>query len=251
MFRYSAIGAGVLIALFGELMILVPTHYVVWVTLATLFITLFLWRLLRPSGSRSVSFGMGGATLLFVLAGFALLLFIEQTIFQHLLVVCIIGACGFITQNVYTFIHVTDRYHPYALETIFSYVNLLTLFFLLSAVQTVMLLFSFSVWPFALVIAVVAMLISFQTFWVYKAPIRDALGYAVPVSIMTLEMFVAVSFLPGPPLALASLTTIMYYLFMNILREHIAQRMELKTIRIYLVVSLALIAAVIISSPWR
>ncbi len=186
----------------------------------------------------------------FVLSAMFSLVFLEQPISRHLFSVFIAIVAGIIVHNIYTFLWEPHRYQPYAIENLSTYVNIMSIFFFVSASATLHLLTSFSMWPLALMAAVVVGAVTLQTLWAQKIPLSLAMRYAFIFAFGVAELYLAASFLPVRPYVLAIFVVVPFYFFLTLTSDWLLERFEASRFQRRSFFAAALIAIASLTSQW-
>lgn len=234
-----------------EFSISVPT-FLLWsgITL-TLVVFLSVWYVVYEKLRGAGMWLLIVLCLVFVLSGGMVILFFEQDLTRHLFSMSIMLVYAVLLHNIYAFLWEPHRYQPYAIENISRYVNILSVFFLVTSFAMFRLLTNFSVWPLAPILGALLCIITLQTLWAQKVPLRRALGISALFGLGIAELAVAVNYLPVRPLVQAGLVAVPYYFFISLTHDWLKQQVDRVVVQRLSLYSLLLIILICLTAQWQ
>ncbi|MFH0805091.1 MAG: hypothetical protein V1916_02760 [Patescibacteria group bacterium] len=248
--RFTPILAGILIAITFVLWAILP-HIIYYVggTLVVICLTavgfLFDFHFLSR---RLWSFTI--TPLLFLVSTFLFFLLIERLAVQLLVAFAVAVVTSLILHNVFKFLYETTGYQPYALENMYGYVSMATLFMFTAGFYGFSILLGWPVWAFTAGTVPLVGLLFQRTLWAYKLDWQQSKLKLLTVTLVVTETFYVTSLLPTGFLFNSLITTIVYYLLSGISRDQLRGRLDRQGIRQYVGVSLALSVAAFLLTRW-
>lgn len=198
-----------------------------------------------------------GKFLDFYLTPFFLLLsaFIFYLIIDHIIVLYIFALAisviySLVLSNIVSYIFESAGYQPYALENIYSYVNLVSLFLLYAGFYGFLLLLGWPVWIFTIACFLLTGLLFMRTLWSYKIEWNRSKLYILIVAIFMTESFYIISLFPTSYVFNGLLMIIIYYLLINFIKDHLKDRFNKKDIRLYLILSGIVFIISLLTTRW-
>lgn len=167
----------------------------------------------------------------------------------------IVGLLGFVAQIFYWYYFMLyavrpSSYPPFSLERLSLSLSVLALYFGSSALFGLSVFLNFSFLNLLALMALYSLLLLYQWSWVGKIPSAKAWRVGLVVWLTVLQIFIAALFLPLDFHAQGFLTASVYYLFLFILSEKIAESLRPAKYRLALAVVAAGWLAVFITARW-
>jgi len=175
-----------------------------------------------------------------VVAEVGSLLFIENTIVKHLLIILSSLTLLLYAEYLFLFIYSPEKYKAYSLENLNNFVNLYNFLLLSIAIFALIVFMNFSVWMSMLgilVLSVISFLLSFKSSKIELMPTKVVITVS---TILILELFLVLNWLPFSFYLKAIMLTSFYYLINGIFRlkltESLNKKMALKFVFVCLAV---------------
>lgn len=188
--------------------------------------------------------------LLFIISCSTTLLFLENNNIKQIFIVGSSLIYLLILLNIYAFLHQTEKYQPYTLENLSSYVNLISVFLFYASFFSFGLFISAPVWLLAILAFIITILISYQTLWANKIDFKRARLFILIIGIILTELYWCVDFLPTSYFVNAVILIIFYYIVINISRDYLLNVLNKKSVRRYLIVSFLVLILTLATAPW-
>ncbi|MDD5039751.1 MAG: hypothetical protein PHY34_01245 [Patescibacteria group bacterium] len=188
--------------------------------------------------------------LAFIISMCSFFLLIDHPVVQHIYIAGSIILYGLALNNIFAFLYHTEKYQPYALENIYGYLNLVSVFLFIGTFYGISLLFGV---PFVYCIIPIGILASFifaRTLWSYKIPWRVGRLHIFVVGLLTAETAFAVSQLPTSYVFNAFIVSIVYYLAVNISKDQLRDTVSFKRVRLYFIVGGIALALAAVTTKW-
>lgn len=183
--------------------------------------------------------GLAAYSVLFANNFIVQLLFILNSVFLY-----------FYLKIIYYYLIRTKSYKNLSLENISSYGNFLAFFFISSVVYGLQSFLNMPVWSLAIVMAVVAALMIYQTIWANRVEEKNALVYILVGSLILVELAWAMSFLPLNFNASGLILAICYYILIGLVRHHLLGDLKKREIKLYLLLGIGSILLILLTARW-
>lgn len=220
---------------------------------AVLVVVAVLYVRLVGVAPRSFQFWMlFGTPLLFLLASFGLMLFLERPLAQVMLAAFVTLLLSLFAEHVFSYLHAPVNYETYAIENTSLVMNVASVFFVsVAAFGTRVFLATFApLWFLTALFFAVSLFVIFGTLWASKVDVQKARLYALCGALLVAELFVTVAYLPTGYYTNAALIALMAYLFLGLTRAHFIEKLSPKIIRRYAVTAALILVSVLGTSKW-
>ncbi len=191
-----------------------------------------------------------GTPVLYLLSAFFALLFFEE----RGLIWALGGVSVFLiflfSEFVFEFVHLPTKYQPNSLEYVSLILNILTIFFASTVGFGLRLLLNTPLVLLGIIFFALSLFLIYSTLWVSKVEFVRAKPYAIAGSILTTELFLALSYLPSGFYSNAAIITILFYAFLGLTRGQATHKLSKTVLRRYLLISLVLLIMIVATSKW-
>ncbi|MDX9893210.1 MAG: hypothetical protein RB292_02240 [Patescibacteria group bacterium] len=188
--------------------------------------------------------------LLFLVSQLGFLSFLEGAILRQLLVIFSSLVIWIFLQVIFLRFHSRLKYQLHSLESIATHIDLLTIFFGCATLFSLMLFLGVKLTLCLLIFAFITFLLSYQMIWVGEKSLADAWLYVMVITLISLEVFYAVSFLPTSVLVNSLIVTLAYYLMGGLTRNWLLDIREVNVAKRYLIISGILLLVVFLTAKW-
>lgn len=224
----------------------------IWILLAlTVLVVVLGLGMLAGWGADLERWGIIAITpVLFVVAAVAFMLFVQET---WLLVVISAVTALFIAlflEHVFRFIFAPGLYQPYALEHTSIVLHIASVYFFTTMFYGLNTFLHVPIWLLALIFFVLAMAYVYETLWVSKIPSATCAHMALLGGWLLVQLFVAISFLPTSFFVNAALISVVFYVFLGVVRARLLQRLSDEVTRRYAFSGAALFALILVTAQW-
>lgn len=189
---------------------------------------------------------------LFIFSAFLFSIFLLSShLFRHIFILTIVFLFYLILESIFNFLYRPNVYQTHSIESFFSYLNLLTLFFLSSSFYNLIFFLNISFWLFLIFFFFVALFLSFYFFWVNKILSKENVLYILIITLILTEFFWIISFLPTNFYVNSLILMLIYYLMVVSSKYCILKILNKKSIRQYLIVAGIAFLLVLLTAQWR
>jgi hypothetical protein len=186
----------------------------------------------------------------FLAGAFVFFALIDSAVVRQIYLVAVGLAYFLVMQNIYSFLHQTKDYQPYALENMYSYLNMLSLFLWTTSSYGYSLLLGWRNWFAIAPILVLTTWLFCRTTIAHKIPWRGHWFYLIVVGVVTAEAYYCFSLLPNSFLFNGLMVTTIYYFLSSVMRDYLAQALDARTTRRYIYISLAVFFMAFLTARW-
>jgi hypothetical protein len=142
------------------------------------------------------------------------------------------------------------KYQPYTLESISLYSAVGSAYFLCTAAFGLAIFTRFSWGLLLLALGICVWSLSYQFFWVNKFDTRKSVLFASTISLIVLQMFFALSYLPTGYFVNGFVLAVCYYAFLGFSKNYLQNTLTKNRIWVYLIVIIAALAATLLTAQW-
>ncbi len=153
-------------------------------------------------------------------------------------------------KNLYYFWHRLDLYQEEDRNIINAYGGFLVIFLVAADLYGLQSLLGLTVWPMFLIFSVVAFVVTYLNLDLKGLSKKIILQFSLINTILILEMALVFIFLPLSYNVSALSIGIVYYLFINLTRLYLQQALTPKKIKLYLIISYAGLAILLLTARW-
>ena len=154
-------------------------------------------------------------------------------------------------ENIYTYHFSQEKYQRYSLSNFSSYFNLIVIFLLNASLFSLIIFLQFPLWGAILINVIVTLLLAYQNLTVSRIEFIRSWPYILAISVISVEIFWAASFLPLSVYNQALILTIAHYLTAGISRNRLLGIFDRKIIIRYAVICLFCLLAILITAKYK
>lgn len=248
--RFIPVACALVIFVLLESIIKSPRLIYALAPLALVLVFLTVWQLTGRKLKNGKLWRFLIAPLIFIAGSLLFLSFLEGFYLRQFLCLISAGLLGIFLEMAYLWFYSRPKYQPNALENISAHLNLLTVFLISSSASSLIIFINFPFWPLILIYTLLVLLLTYQLCWVDNIIFPASWPYIIVVTAATVEVFLAVSFLPTSAYVSGLIVALIYYLTTGLLRNLFLGVKEKKVIKRYLLISLAVFLVIIITAKW-
>ncbi|OGY51325.1 MAG: hypothetical protein A3J59_02555 [Candidatus Buchananbacteria bacterium RIFCSPHIGHO2_02_FULL_56_16] len=183
-------------------------------------------------------------------SGLAFLVFLEGESTRQLVTIIVTVAVWIFLKVTFLYFFFRPKYEAHTLENISSYLNLITVFLFCTSVFNLIILLRVPAWLGAIGSMVLVGLLSYQLFWIDNLAFRTQWRTVAVITLVTGELFLAVSFLPTSVYVNALLMTLGYYTMTGLARNWLLNIRERRVIARYLLISCSILVIMLLTAKW-
>ncbi|HJN85473.1 MAG TPA: hypothetical protein QF873_04140 [Patescibacteria group bacterium] len=187
---------------------------------------------------------------LFVISTIAFMLFVESQILILVLPIAAGAFTFFFAEHLFRFVHLPSLYQPYALEHTSLVLHVASMFFLSTAFYGLQTFLQIPVWLLAIFFFAFSAMMVYETLWVSKIKDTKAVRVAVIGGLMFTELFVVFSFLPTSFFVNAAASTLVFYVFLGIMRASFLQRLSKVVLKRYAMLGIFMLILLFVTARW-
>ena len=200
---------------------------------------------------RSVTFWIFlGTPLFFMVSGLFFFLFLESLPPMILLFGGLTIGLWLYAENLFTFYHLPSSYQAYALEYLSFILFLLGMFYYASGAYAAQLFLLLPLWVPALAMFWFTLFAIAGVLWVSKIPPQIGAKFAWIGSVLLVQVFVALAFLPISFFVNAALFTVFFYLYLGLSRIHLLDKLSSIVLRRYVAIGAVLSLVLLLTATW-
>jgi hypothetical protein len=187
---------------------------------------------------------------LFLLSSLLFVSFLEGRYLRQVFLLGVMALEWAFLEVVFLKINYRPRYQPHSLDNICTHINLITIFLTVSGIFSLIIFLGFSLWPWLMVFGIISFLINYQLILPSDVDAKIAWPYILISTLIDLEIFWAVSYLPVSVYVSGLLVTVSYYFTTGLARNWLIGVKEKRVVIRYLIISLSILILVLVSAKW-
>lgn len=248
--RFTPIACALAVFALFELIIKSPRLIYGLAPLALTLVFLSIWQLTGQKLGNGKLWRFLIAPFIFIAGSLLFLSFLEGFYLRQFLCLIVAALLGIFLEMIYLWLHARPKYQPHALENISAHLNLLTVFLISSGAYSLIIFINFPFWPLILIYTLLVLLLTYQLCWVENILFPASWPYIAVASVVTLEIFLAVSFLPTSAYVSGLIVALIYYLITGLWRNLFLGVKEKKVIKRYLLISIIVFLIIMATAKW-
>jgi len=216
-----------------------------------IWILLVIWKLLGLKSITKITYWNFLTTpILLILSGGIFLVFIEKAIIKHLLFLVIAILIGLFLETLFIYIYEHENYRSPTLENISRLINLISFYFYLSGIYGLAIFLSLSIWLRVVITLPVIIISIYQIFWINKVKAKKSWLHLLVISLILIELFIAVNTLPTSFYVNGFILGVIYYLMTNLSLDYFSGQIKKGAVSRYLLFSFLMLLLVLITAQW-
>lgn len=224
------------------------TYYIAGSVLLVIFLTV--WLVTNHSFFNKAYWKFFINPFVFITGVFLFFIFIDQPIVQHIyLIICCLGYY-LLFSNIFDFLHQTKNYQPYALENIYSYLNISIIFFFSASAGGALAILGWPSWSMVGPLFVVGGYSFASLLMAYKIGLKLNWLFIIFAGLFVAETFYILSFLPSSFLFSSLVVTVFYYLVSFTAKDHLMHTAIRDNLTKYIVISVLIIIISLLTTRW-
>ena len=242
--------SGILVGITFEIWAIHP-EWTYYIGLILAFIVVVsIWLLTGRHLLRKTFWNFLSTPFLYIVSSFIFFLLIDNLVIRQLFIVGTAIIVLLTLHNIFSFLHQTEKYQPYALENIYSYVNLISLWLYYASFFGISILLGWPFWFFIILIFILTSFLFMRTLWSFKIPWQKSKLFILIIGLVLAEAGYIVYSLPTSYVFNALLLIVIYYLMMNIMKDYLQGVISRGNVRKYLLISLAVVTTAVATTKW-
>ncbi|MBU0963411.1 hypothetical protein KKC06_00020 [Patescibacteria group bacterium] len=213
-------------------------------------VVLTVWSLSWSSVISKKFWSILATPLFFVSSSYLFFMFIDNVAVSQIFILLIALVYFLILRNIFSFLYQTKNYQPYALENIYSYVNMGSLFMFYASFYGMFLYLSWDIWKSSILVFIFSTFLFTRTLWSFKIEWRKSKVFILIMGVLMIEIFYAISFLPTSFLFNALICILVYYLLMNIFKDFLRDMITGNNLKRYFLITITIAVIGFITTQW-
>jgi hypothetical protein len=185
---------------------------------------------------------------MFIASAVVFLALIYNNIVGHIFIAAAAIGYYIMLHNLFVFQYQSKKYQPYALESIYSYLNITSFFLLTVSSYGFYVFFGWPTWLLAIAIFILGGFLFYRTLSAHKITWRLQWQVVVLVAFLVVQAYYAVSFLPSSFMFNGLLVAIVYYLLTNVARDYLIGSVDIRATKRYITISIIIIVAAFLTA---
>ena len=177
-------------------------------------------------------------------------IFLDNKLIIQLLWLAVIILLYFYLRYTYYYLLNPLAYKPFSIESISSFSNWLTFFLAAAVAYGLQSFLNLSVWPLELILLLIIFLIIYQIIWANKIALKASALYILICSLVLVELSWSISFLPFNYNIAGLILAICYYILIGLVKDYLLNRLDKKTVELYLGIGLASLILILFTAQW-
>lgn len=195
-------------------------------------------------------FYLGLTPLLLFYATIGFLLLLDPGKLSHLIIFIFAIILGVYLENLFLFYYYPAHYQVNSLGNLANFLAVLIFFLAAVDLYSFYIFLNLDLWLLAIIFFLIVCFLLAQAFWLDKISSKFKDIYIVILSLVYLEIFWCLAFLPTNFYVSSIIITILFYASWGIFRAKLADKLDKKMFWRYIMITCALMFLVIATSAW-
>ncbi len=188
--------------------------------------------------------------MLMLISSMGLLMFLENLYLTRAIVVLVAGWLFLCLEQILNYFFFNTKYQPYAIENLYWYGGLATIFLLNATAGAAVIFLHLSVYLVGLVLALIFFLVGWQLLISQKISWGKGWWFAVLIPIITWQLFVGLNYLPLGYFVISLLLTLAAYFMWGLARLFMLERWTRHAVSQYLIIGSIILILTLITAAW-
>jgi len=180
---------------------------------------------------------------------FTLALSVNDYLFHALVVISGVFLYALFRQYL-LYLYFPQKYQPYSLESLYLYMLIFSVFFVFVGGFGAIILLQLNLWLILAIQLILIVPLLYVFFWINKVEIAKSWLFIFVISLLTLQLFVVVSYLPSSYYLNAFLLTMAIYIMIGLSKKFLKSELNKKAVISYLLVGGISLIAVLLTAQW-
>lgn len=226
-------------------------HYSFFVFVLALTVLFFLLAKLAGWNFKKNDFWiLFGIPFFLAFSSFCLLFFVEGSSMKIVIITLATFLIWLFTENLFTYLQLPGAYQVNALEYLSLVINVMSVYFFTTALFAARLFLGLPLWSTAFLFAGAVFAMIAATLWICKIDKERLAPNLVGGTILFVELFIAFTLLPSGFFPNAALLTLIFYLFLGIVRANLLGKLNKTIFKRYLLTAAVLAVVIVWTARW-
>lgn len=195
-------------------------------------------------------FGYAVPLFLLFLSSIAVLFITSSGLVRQALVVVFCLIAGMYLESIFTYFYNSEHYQFSTFENFSVFLNFVIFFLTVIALNAFGVFLNFPLYFPSLILIIITALLMLQSFWVYKIKSGLKFIYLLILSLIILELYWSINFLPANFYVNSAILTIFYFFLWEIFIAKLNSRLEGKLVWKSAIMIFILLLLIIFTSRW-
>lgn len=177
-------------------------------------------------------------------------IFLNNKILIQILFIIDIAFLYFYLRCVYYYLIRPQFYETFSIENISSYGNLLTFFLIATTIYGLQSFLGAPIWILEIIMLIIIFFIVYQIIWVNKIDFKKGLTYILICCLILVELSWSISFLSFNYNIAGLFLAINYYILVGLVKDYSLNKLDKKTIKMYLGIGLTCLFLILFTAQW-
>ncbi|NUM25093.1 MAG: hypothetical protein HUU49_00545 [Candidatus Buchananbacteria bacterium] len=223
-------------------------HWLIGMALA--LVILGVWQLMDRQIFNKRFVELVTTPVLFLGSGILFLSFLQGNLLKQAVILILALLIGIYLEVILFRFQIRPRYQPHSLDNISTHLGLLALFFLSSGLFSLIVFLGLPLWSAALIFGGGCLLLTSQLLWVSETTFVRSWQFVFVISLVAMEVFLVVGFMPTSINVNALIVSLGYYLMDGLARNWLLGIKEKKVIRRYLLIAVFSLIIILATAKW-
>ncbi|MBU4360800.1 hypothetical protein L6278_00735 [Candidatus Parcubacteria bacterium] len=184
------------------------------------------------------------------LACLLFLLVIENFYLKYFILILTSLLTGAFFELIFVYLYRSHKYQPFSLNRYYEYVSILIFFFLSSSFFALQVFLNISFWLIGLILTLLACILFYLNLWLNKFEIKKNIIYFYILGLLTLELSLALTWLPISYYLKAFCLTIFYFLFIKFINYQLRENWNKKKVLFYVLGGVGIVLLALVTARW-
>jgi hypothetical protein len=153
-------------------------------------------------------------------------------------------------RSIFYYFHKPSLYRSFTIENISSYGNLIMFFLFSSLIYGLQSLIDTPTWILIIAIGAYSALVVYQLFWAYKIESSSKTLFIIICCLAIVEFAWTIAYLPVKYMIAGMILSLCYYVTLGLVRHYLIDKLDSKTVKLYLGFAAACLAIILLTSQW-
>lgn len=191
-----------------------------------------------------------GIPFFLALSSFCLLFFVEGSSMKIIIITLATCLVWLFAENLFSYLQLPHTYQVNALEYLSLVINVVSVYFFTTGLFAARLFLGLPLWLTVPLFAGAILIMIFTTLWICKIDKERLKTNTLGGTVLFVELFIVFTLLPSGFFPNAALLTLIFYLFLGIVRANLLGKLNKAILKRYLLAAVVLAVIVVWTARW-